>query len=188
MKTRHLAALLAALLLTLGAAGHTEGAPLTLTGDLAKDSAAIMAHNKKVVAVDSATGGTDRFLVITYLARSGLDTLLGATDDLHDLVRDVCQAKGGTPLPSLLIKLLEPAVDQYGNKVHGELFFLAWHSATLERINWANLEGWQLLELAIPAKMTPMGRTTAATYCRDAIPGGYGRQLCARFAALEQKQ
>lgn len=164
-------------------AGCFGDGALTLSGDQEKDSAAIRACNAKIQDVHMSTLDGTRAIAVSYLAGSGLDTLLGATADLHALIKSICLASKDMGMPSISIDLFEPAVDAYGNKVQGKMFTLSWEPSTLERINWENVEGWQVLELATPTNMSEFGLKSATTYCRDGIPGGYGKQLCAKFFA-----
>lgn len=176
------AVVLAALL-----AGCSGDKSLTLSGDQTQDSAAIKAYSTKIQDVHIASEGNKRVISVSYLARGGLDTLLGESINLHALVKNICLASKNVGIPSVSIDLSEPAVDAYGNKVQGKMYTLSWDSGTLERINWENVEGWQVLELATPTNMTVFGLKSATTYCSEAIPGGYGKKLCAKFLASEVK-
>lgn len=90
----------------------------------------------------------------------------------------------GVSISSIVLQAKAPAVDKYGNTSIDEAFKLIINDGDYLRINWANIDSFQLLNLA-EVTSTALGRSIAAQYCQDTQNFRENRAFC-RAAVLRR--
>lgn len=116
---------------------------------------------------------------LTWLADSTGSPILMEQKDIRNTLQTLASAKGNDGIGWVLLFLNETGVDEQGNKSPVLAVKLAWDMATLKKVNWENIEDWQLTELAGLEGLGPFGKNALEAYCKEGRDT-YGIEFCKR--------
>lgn len=143
-------------------------------------SAAIKGINKKITDANlQPTTQGPSIACLTWLADSTGSPILMEQSDIRKALQALATAKGNDGIGWVLVFLNETGVDKLGNKSPVLTVKLAWDMATLKKVNWENIEDWQLTELAGLEGLGPFGKNAIAAYCKEGRDT-YGIEFCKR--------
>ena len=143
-------------------------------------SAAIKGINKKITDANlHPTTQGPSIACLTWLADSTGSPILMEQSDIRKALQALATAKGNDGIGWVLVFLNETGVDKLGNKSPVLAVKLAWDMATLKKVNWENIEDWQLTELAGLEGLGPFGKNAIAAYCKEGRDT-YGIEFCKR--------
>ncbi len=85
--------------------------------------------------------------------------------------------ESGLPISAIVIQGIAPSVDKYGNESSSEAMTLTLSGEDISKVNWANVNSWQLLNLT-DSYLRPLGRSAVIEYCQEEANLKYAKEFC----------
>lgn len=140
----------------------------------------IKSMNKKITDVTVIPTAENAVIFVTWLADSGPSPILMEAQDIRNALESIANAKGNDTTGWVVIATNEIGVDKLGNKSPTLTIKQSWDMNTLKKVNWKNIESWQITDLSQIEEVGPFGNDAIRTYCKE---GGssYGKVFCSNI-------
>ena len=108
------------------------------------------------------------------------DSLFAGGHAAKDVLESVQKLGPALPYKKVVVRLDENLVDRYGQESVEPLFNLTYDRSDIDKMNFKNLLGWDILNFAEVEALSPVARHIAAQECEpDSDNAKYANAFCA---------